>query len=165
MLKLCFNLAAQTLYGVQLNLDPSSLLSDWSLCLNEPYPSFINSVRLNIILTLCNKNKLLLGCRPVGNKVLTVAAMGNRTDVLYNCSSTPSCTKVANGVGWYYSSSYSWGFVSGNDPVTRHSCDTHNTSEVYRLCWHTQSGTGGGYRCGVTKNANASWEKIIYHAN
>jgi hypothetical protein len=125
----------------------------------------MGSNNLHIILSSCNKTNLLLGCRPKNSTVLTVAAMGNRADVLYNCSSISNCVRVANGVGWYYSNSYSWGFAKENDPVVRNSCDTGNTNPAYRLCWHTQN--QGGYRCGsVSKlNSDATWEKIIYHAN
>ncbi len=163
-IELCFHLDTPLLYGVQLNLDLSSLMGSWALCYNGTYASAMDSNNLDTILNSCNKTKLLLGCRPAGNKLLTVAAMGNRTDVLYNCSSTFSCTKVANGVGWYYSNSYSWGFVSGNDAVQRISCDTGTTNAAYRLYWHTQ--VNGGHRCGTKIiNSDTTWEKIIYHAN
>ncbi|CAF1679703.1 unnamed protein product, partial [Adineta ricciae] len=75
------------------------------------------------------------------------------------------CTHIANGVGWYYSDSYSWGFVSGGDNVTRNHYDSASTNAIYRLCWHTKN--DGGYRYGSTTllNNNTSWEKVIYHAN
>ena len=120
---------------------------------------------LPMTLSSCNKTNLLLGCRPVGNVNLTVAALGHRNDVLYNCGSSASCTHVVNGVGWYYSDSYSWGFVSGGDTVSRQHCDSTLTNAIYRLCWHTKN--DGGYGCGSTigLDSNASWEKVIYHAN
>ena len=117
------------------------------------------------ILSSCNKKNLLLGCRLVGRTSLTVAAMGNRNDVLYNCGSSSNCTHIANGVGWYYSNSYSWGFASGGNTVTRNTCDDESTNATYRLCWHTSN--NGGYRCGSTTglNSDTSWEKVIYHSN
>jgi hypothetical protein len=122
----------------------------------------MNSSAVATILASCSQNKLLLGCRPVGNTVLTVAAMGDRADVLYNCNTLTNCTHVANGVGWYFSNSYSWGFVNGTDTVTRSSCDVGSGNNSYRLCWHTQS--VGGYRCGTTMNLNSdtTWQKVIY---
>lgn len=126
----------------------------------------MTSTIVSTILTACNASRLLLGCRPVGNSLLTVAAMGERANVLYDCSTTASCTNQANGVGWYFSSSYSWGFAQGNDSVTRASCDTSSTNPSYRLCWHTGSAYGG-YRCGITTGLNSAttWERVIYHVN
>jgi len=126
----------------------------------------MTSTIVSTILTVCNASRLLLGCRPVGNSLLTVAAMGERANVLYDCSTTASCTNQANGVGWYFSSSYSWGFAQGNDSVARGSCDTSSTNPSYRLCWHT-GGTYGGYRCGITTvlNSDTTWQRVIYHAN
>lgn len=116
------------------------------------------------ILATCNKNKLLLGCRPVGSTIFTVAAMGNRADVLYNCGTTVTCTYNANNVAWYFSDSHSWGFAPAGSTVNRVSCDDVTTDGNYRLCWHT--GTGYGFRCGSTfMNPDSGWEKIVYHAN
>jgi hypothetical protein len=124
----------------------------------------MNSSVVSTTLATCSQNKLLLGCRPVGNSIMTVAAMGNRADVLYNCGSTASCTHVANGVGWFFSDSWSWGFVNGYDTVNRDQCDENPTNPSYILCWHTNS--VGGYQCGATLglNSNTSWERIIYQA-
>ena len=115
------------------------------------------------ILSRCNGSKLLLGCRPVGNSLLTVAATGNRADVLYDCGTILNCTKPANDVEWYFSDVYSWGFARSGDSVNRSSCDASTTNAIYRLCWHTEN--NGGHRCGNTTfiNSATDWEKVIYH--
>lgn len=125
---------------------------------------------ISSILSTCYKSKLLLGCRPVGNVLLTVAAMGNRADVLFNCSASNTLTHQANGVGWYFSMDAgnwnSWGFVLGSNSVLRNNCDGDmSTNPAYRLCWHLV-GTVGGWRCGSTGSLDnsMSWEKVIYHA-
>ena len=153
-------------YGVQLNFDPSTLPNSWLQCYNDIYAIALTQNVVGSVLSACNKSKLLLGCRAVGNSSLIVAAMGLRSDVLYNCSSISSCTNVANGVGWYYSDSYSWGFVNGSDTLTRNSCDTFSTNADYRLCWHTGQ-NNGGYRCGsiTSLNSATTYERVIYHAN
>ena len=135
------------------------------MCYSATYATIMQGSSLSSILSSCNKINLLLGCRPIGSVIFTVAAMGNRNDVLYNCGSLSNCSHIANGVGWYYSDSYSWGFVSGGDTVRRSSCDVESTNANYRLCWHTAG--SGGYRCGSTTglSSNASWEKVIYHSN
>ncbi|UJR13334.1 hypothetical protein I4U23_000352 [Adineta vaga] len=148
--------------GVKINFDPRTLSNDWSLCYNGNYSIGLNSSLIITILSTCYKAKLMLGCRPIGQN-LSVAAMGLRNDVLYNCSTISSCTHVANGVGWYYSDSYSWGFVNNTDSVTRSSCDTAGINSNYRLCWHTQS--SGGYRCGSVTATGSTYERVIYHAN
>lgn len=112
----------------------------------------------------------MLGCRPLGNTLLTLAAMGNRADVLFNCSASSTMTNQANGVGWYFSMDAgnwnSWGFVLGWNSVFRGNCDGDmSTNPAYRLCWHL-IGTAGGWRCGATGflDNSTSWEKVIYHA-
>ena len=153
-------------YGVQLNFNPASLGNGWSLCYNGTYALPMNSNLLSNILSLCNKQKLMLGCSPVGSIPLTVAAMGLRNDVLYNCSTSLNCTHVANGVGWYFDSDWSWGFVNNTDDVIRDQCDVSAVNPSYRLCWHTLQNIGG-YRCGTTVdlNVDSSFERVIYHAN
>lgn len=164
-MKFSFNIAALSLYGVQFDLNPASLPIGWSQCYTATYGSDMSSSVVASILSTCNGNKLLLGCRPTGSTVLTMAAMSYRADVLHDCGSTTNCVYTANGVGWYFSNSYSWGFVKGGDTPIRNSCDVGSSNEVYRLCWHTNE--GGGYRCGATSglNSDSTWEKVIYHAN
>ncbi|CAF0713928.1 unnamed protein product [Adineta steineri] len=152
-----------SLYGVQLNLNPSSLPNSWSQCYTATYATSMGTTNLNTILSACNKNMLLLGCRQSGHTIMDVAAMGYRADVLYNCATTSNCRNVANGVGWYYSDVYSWGFANGTDSVTRSTCDTSSTNPGYRLCWCTQN--NAGYRCGSAMISNTNYEKVIYHSN
>jgi hypothetical protein len=122
----------------------------------------MNKTMLAKILTACYQNKLLLGCRSVGREILTVAAMGDRSDVLYDCQELLNCKHVANGVEWYFSISWSWGFARGGDSVTRNSCDTEIVNSPFRLCWHTH--VIGGFRCGTFTglNSNLLWERVIY---
>lgn len=150
--------------GVQRNFFPTSLPSGWSICHVSTYDRNLSSSNLPSILSSCYKSKLLLGCRTTGTTMLTVAAMGDRSDVLYNCGSTTNCRNVANGVGWYYSTIYSWGFANGSDSVNRNPCDLSGTNPNYRLCWLTNG--GGGYRCGSTTGltSSTSYEKVIYHS-
>ena len=63
------------------------------------------------ILAACPGSQLLLGCKPVGTDVLTLAANAPRADVLFDCADDHTCVHSANGVGWYYSDSSSWGFA------------------------------------------------------
>ncbi|CAF1617180.1 unnamed protein product [Adineta ricciae] len=147
---------------------PSPLLSvqhSWTLCYTATYSTPLNALAISSVLTLCYQKKLLLGCLLIGSLTLTVAAMGNRSDVLFNCGTSTNCTRQANGVSWYYSNSYSWGFANGNDAVTRAPCDVESTNDDSRLCWHTQG--YGGFRYGATTNLNSSssWSKVIYQSN
>ena len=152
--------------GTILGLDPSVLTSkQWIQCYSGRYADILTSSVVSTILAQCNKTKLLLACKPVANSVYTLAAMGLRDDVLYDCGTSSTCTNVANGVGWYFNNAYSWGFVNGGDAVTRSSCDTASTNPTARLCWHT--GGSGGYRCGSTLSLNSAttWERAIWHTD
>jgi hypothetical protein len=72
-------------------------------------------------------------------------------------------------VGWYFNTSYSWGFVRQGNTVSRNSCDTDTSgADAERMCWHTGSNTiNSGWRCGTTTdlNGDASWERLIYHTS
>jgi len=142
------------------------LSNDWSQHFIGTYLDILGQSNVPSILSSCNKEKLLLGCRPVGSVSLTVAAMGNRSDVLYDCGTGQSCVHTSNDIGWYYSNSYSWGFAKGGDEVIRNGCDVGSTNGQYRLCWHTVDWIGG-YRCGSTLGLNydSSWERVIYHSD
>ena len=159
-------LVGTLLYGVQRNFNTLSMSNGWSQCYNGTYNIALNTAVLTSILNVCNKGKLMLGCRLKTSSLLSVVAMGLRADVLYNCGTSATCTKVVNGVGWYFSTDYSWGFVNNTDSVSRSTCDTASTNPDYRLCWHTES-TSGGYRCGsvVNLNSDTTYERVIYHSN
>lgn len=112
-----------TLTGVQVDLDPANLPSGWLSCYNDTYNVTMNSTLVDYILNQCNRTKLLMACRHINSTILSVAAMGYRSDVLWNCGNITNCVHVANGVGWYFSNDYSWGFVQGGDTVNRIICD------------------------------------------
>jgi hypothetical protein len=140
-------------------------LEGWTVCHTEYYA--YGAITVSSVLGACSGSKLLLACRPTGETRLTLAAMANRADVLYDCGNKADCTHEANGVGWYFSDSYSWGFVPAGSSVNRDACDdTVNHDKDLRMCWHTEAGEmTGGYRCGNNKlNADTGYEKVIYHA-
>lgn len=118
------------------------------------------------ILRICYQDKLLLGCRLSGSSVLTVAAMGKRSDVLYDCGTQPYCTHYANDVGWYFSAEWSWGFVDSLLIPSRVPCDNFTELAEYRLCWPT-SNSFIGSRCGTMNfmNTDTSYERVIFHAS
>jgi hypothetical protein len=109
--------------GVQQNYAVNSLSSGWSSCYNGTYDELWNSTIVQNILNTCNKSKLLMGCRRTSSGILLLAAAGRREDVLFDCGSLTKCVHVANGVGWYFSDNFSWGFVAGGDSVNRNECD------------------------------------------
>jgi hypothetical protein len=96
--------------------------------------------------------------------------MAERADVLFDCGTQVNCTQQANGVGFYYSDQYSWGFAPGGEPVNRSSCDYNDgtqTQPELRMCWHTYDGNfEGGYRCGSNDlNGANNWERLVFHAD
>src|SRR5262249_23498443 len=92
--------------GVQQNV-PIASLAGWTQCFLGGYSA---SASLAQIQTDCAGSKLLLGCRLAGDTTLAVAAQGPTTDVLFDTGSSQT-PHDANGVGWYFNSSYSWGFA------------------------------------------------------
>jgi hypothetical protein len=149
--------------GVLQNIDESEL-TGWKLCFSDDYGSFASP--LSSVLTQCDKSKLLIACRSAFTTTLTLAAMGERDDVLYDCGSQFDCTHEANGVGFYYSDSWSWGFVPAGVSVQRNSCDVGFGSDDLRMCWHTGGGQmNGGYRCGSNYPFDPSWVRLVFEAD
>ncbi len=160
-----------TFTGVQTNV-PIADLVGWTQCYMDTYAG--SGTALTTIQAQCNKAKLLLGCRPTGGTSLQVAAWAPRTDVLFD-TGTGNVTHDANGVGWYYNGSWSWGFAPQGDAIQRNSCDTVASSiggagadPDKRLCWHTGGGAiNGGWRCGSSDSLNGSgaFQRLVFHAD
>jgi hypothetical protein len=153
--------------GVQQNVAPATL-QDWSQCFSGTYGD--SSPAVSTLLQQCSKAKLLMACRPVGNATWNLVATAPRADVLFDCGQQQNCTKQSNGVGWYFSDSFSWGFAPGGEAVNRNSCDYDDgsqTSKDKRLCWHTSSNSlGQGYRCGDDQLSSSSgWERAVFQAD
>jgi hypothetical protein len=153
--------------GVQQNVDPA-LLQGWTQCYTGNYAE--NQPAINTILSQCSKSKLLMACRPTGAATWTLLAMAPKVDVLFDCGSQNNCTKQSNGVGWYFSATYSWGFAKGGQAVNRSSCDYNDGNQMnpeLRLCWHTGNNSmNSGYRCGANDlNGAANWQRSVFHAD
>ena len=151
--------------GVQTDF-PEVELAGWELCYSDTYAT--DGPSLSSILATCYGSKLLLACRPVDSSTLTLAAMGDRADVTYDCGTDSACVHEHNGVGWYYSGEYSWGFAPGGEAVNRSSCDYNDGNQTLpelRMCWHAGDGNiESGYRCGDNDlNSSSSWARLIYH--
>jgi hypothetical protein len=154
-------------FGPQANVLASQLVG-WELCWSSPYGS--SGTPTATILADCDGDYLLLGGKPVGSNVFDVVAAGPRADVLFD-TGTGNTPHDANGVGWYFSDSYSWGYALAGDPINRSSCDIAGTAYSpgpngdLRLCWHTGGGAiQGGWRSGVNieLNGSFSFERFIY---
>ena len=112
----------------------------------------------------------LMGCRATGTTTLLVAANAPRADVTFDTGIT-DVPHDANGVGWYYSDVWSWGFAPQGAPIHRDSCDiidsiySPGTLGDQRLCYQTFSGTiSQGWRCGLADELNGSidYERVFY---
>jgi len=159
-----------TFSGVQTNL-PAAQLAGWTECFSELYN--VSGTPLATILAQCDQENLLLGCRAVADPtILIVAANAPRADVIFD-TGTGDVPHDANGVGWYYNDSYSWGFALQGDPITRSSCDIQDSPNDanagvngdLRLCVHTGGGNlNGGWRCGANTSLNSSslYERVLF---
>ena len=91
-----------------------------------------------------------------------------KPDVLFD-TGTGNRPHDANGVGWYFNPSHSWGFAPQGAAIDRDSCDVEDGSAAdQRLCWNTVSGgLDPGYRCGADKDLNTSttFERLVFHAD
>jgi len=166
----CDNGVCGTLFtfsGVQTNLSLNQL-GGWTLCYKDLYGN--SGTALATILNGCKGSNLLLACRQAAQpNTLLLAAEAPRADVTFETGGG-MCTNnqmvhQANGVGWYYDASWSWGFVKGGDTANLCSCDTANTDPGERLCWHTGGmNINGGYRCGSTTglNGDMTYERLIF---
>ncbi|HEX6244793.1 MAG TPA: hypothetical protein VFZ61_27930, partial [Polyangiales bacterium] len=162
----CRTLAPLQFSGIRTAF-PASDLVGWTVCHSETYN--LSSTPLATVTTNCSGTHLMLACRPVGSSTITLAAYAPRADVLFNTGNGATSVHTANGADWYYSTTWSWGFVRQGDTLNRFSCDVDTSgANTERLCWHTGGGNlNGGYRCGTTMGLNGStaWERLVYQAN
>src|SRR5271156_6336979 len=116
--------------GTYINLTVNSL-AGWQECYRSTYNIPFD---LSILTKSCNGSRLLIACRPVGNKkILTLAGIGRREDLLHPClpklcktnnkfkknkklcSTRHQCiTQAKRGVGWYHVNNQTLGFVRGS---------------------------------------------------
>ena len=157
--------------GPQVNVDKSQLVG-WQQCFSDLYGD--STSPLTGILSQCDKGLLLLAGGPTDSSTLTVLATAPRADVTFETgeSNTPH---DANGSGWYFNDSWSWGFAKQGDPIDRDTCDIQASEDGepdgpnpdLRLCWHTANGLlDGGYRAGAVTglNSSADYTRYIYEA-
>jgi hypothetical protein len=165
--------ASATYYpsGPQTNVNAAQL-EGWTLCFSGPYGE--SGASLSGILSNCHDPLLLLAGAPNGSSTLTVLAAAPRADVIFDTgqSNTPH---DANGSGWYFNDSWSWGFAKQGDPIERDDCDIVGDSDDptgpngdLRLCWHTAAGAlDGGFRAGTADFLNSEpsgYTRYIYQA-
>ncbi len=149
--------------GVQQGVEQTAL-TGWSQCYADTYAN--GNTAMGDILKACDKGKLLMACRPTGASAFTLLAMAPRPDVTHDCGTQNNCVHQANGVGWYYSDQWSWGFAPGGLPVSRNSCDVESSSPEQRMCWHSGGGNiNSGYRCGNSTSFDTNWERVVFEAD
>ena len=143
---------------------PFDELHGWRLCYQDHY--YDDGERVRDILDECDGERLLIACGDRDRDELKLAAMAARSDVLYDCDDDEDCFHEANGVGWYFSSWWSWGFLPPDRRVERNSCDTEDRDGDRRLCWHTDSGRmSDGYRCGDQDDDYDDYDRYVFSAD
>jgi hypothetical protein len=153
-------LAAYYPSGPQTSVDKSQL-DGWAPCFTDLYAD--NTHSLSDILSQCDGDPLMLAAGLADSQTLTVLAAAPRADVIFDTGESND-PHNANGSGWYFNSSWSWGFAKQGDPISRDECDILlDPNSDLRLCWHTGSGLlTGGYRAGATINLNGSTDYARY---
>lgn len=151
--------------GIRKDATRSALLADgWTTCFEGDYAT---GAPLATLLAGCTGKYMLLGCRADDvTDALALAAADRRETVIQ--ADGAGLTHVANGVGWYFDGSWSWGFFPAGQAVNLDTCDTDSGGVVLgakdlRLCWHTQDGDlAAGYRCGDNElNASTTWRRLV----
>lgn len=140
---------------------PKSALEGWQICHQSAYNS---TTALSTVLAACDGTWLMLAGGPAGANTLTVLAAAPRSAVITDTGMTNTPTN-SNGTGWYFNSTFSWGFANQGDAINRTSCDsTVATNPHLRLCWHTNSGNfSPGWRAGVNESLSTSaYTRYIY---
>jgi hypothetical protein len=150
--------------GPQANVSKATVSGGgWRVCWDESYTQTTTTVAA--ILAQCPGDFLMLaGAASVNATSYTVLAAAPRADVTTPLANTSTAHRVANGSGWYFSTTYSWGFFKAGDTVSRGSCDTASgANPTLRLCWHTTSGRMNfGYRAGTNfLNGNGVFRRMI----
>jgi len=111
--------------GILQNIAISTVTSaGYSQCYSDAY-SNSGTPLSTIFSTQCTGNPLLWACMATGSSALTLAAWGDRNILLTDVGSLANPqSQITNGVNFYYSSSYSMGFVQQGESLSRNSCDT-----------------------------------------
>ena len=150
--------------GPQTNVPVATVTGGgWTECYKDFYADIMDD---DTVLADCPGDLLMLSCRETDSSTLTLLAQGDRSDVTFDTGFNSNVLHTANGVGWYFNTVFSWGFVREGDSVSKNECDVDSSvANNERLCWHLTN--SGGYRCGATENLNASvdFERIVYQAS
>lgn len=153
-------------FGPQTGVSLGTVTSGgWTACFSSPYGDDAAPL-VPDVLAGCGGDLLMMAGGANGSGTLDLLAWAPRADVTYPTGgeSAPFATHVANGVGWYFDESWSWGFAPSGAPVELDSCDiaastafgTTDATTPYRLCWDTGGGTlGGGFRLGAADFLNS----------
>ncbi|MDB6139001.1 MAG: hypothetical protein JWO94_2073, partial [Verrucomicrobiaceae bacterium] len=150
--------------GVQLSVPVSTVTGGgWTLAYSGLYS--VDLPVASILSSISSSTYVMLAARTTGSSTLQLLGAATRPDVLFDEGQT-SNTHNANGIEWYYSATYSWGFAQGGDTVTRNQADTASVDGDKRLSWHTGL-SDGGYRAGSTTGLNSSnaYERLVYVSN
>lgn len=149
--------------GPQVDTPRSSVVAGgWEVCYQDFYDD--SGTPLTELLAACDGDYLMLagGRTSPDTGTYTVLAAAPRADVLWEAGTAMDAARVANGTGWYFSDSYSWGFVAEGSVPQRGSCDTGAERGELRLCWHTGGGAmNGGYRAGLTTAWDTNWSRTV----
>ena len=151
--------------GVQQNLDAAQVAAaGWQVCHSSRYSQA--GFGLAEVQAACQGMYVMMACRPVGAPAYALAAAGEYGAVFLDVGAGEGASHLHNGVQWYYSPSWSWGFAPGGFGVNRFSCDYNDGGQVapeLRMCVHTSGNAiDQGYRCGANDlNFAPDWERVI----
>ncbi|MCA9526389.1 MAG: hypothetical protein KC549_08855, partial [Myxococcales bacterium] len=150
--------------GVRTNV-PEGEVVGWRECHRSLYGQ--GGLSMAQVQAQCDGDQIMYGCQANGAGKWQVLAQGARAAVFRDIGQANNPT-VDNGVGWYFSTTWSLGFAPAGQAISRNSCDTENGLADQRICWHSSNGNmDGGWRCGANTglNGNNGFTRVIWTRN
>ena len=143
--------------GIQYSVLLSDLNANCSICIDTPYSNSTTFAEI----AACAGPYLFVGARKSQDSTFLLGAYDSTDNILQETElNTPH---LSNGVYWYFSPGYSFGFL-GNADLHQNAADIGGTLPYSRLSWHIDQNIGG-FRAGLHTylDNDHSWQKSIYN--
>ena len=146
--------------GVLRDVPVDDVLSaGFQVCYEDLYGDVLDDAAMMANCT----GEVIVGCMQAGADTLQVASKAPAGEAFMQVDGISDVAHLYNGVWWYYTPNFSFGFAPEGVGVQRSQCDISAEQGEDRLCWHTMENVGG-YRCGAETGLNQSmdWARVVY---
>lgn len=161
--------------GVQVGVSQTQVQNNWGW--TECYNGGGNAnSSIAGVLAGCQGSYLMMAGYVTGSANYSILAAAARADVIFNTGvqsgSGSDVSHTANGVEWYFSDSWSWGFSALGNAVELNSCDIDLMAGYGNhtgMCWHTGGGKlnqGWAYNAGANfQSINSNFHRVLLVSN